>query len=64
MTINNMELVMLLAQAHDRGFRAGFAYSDLGGYEEETLERLTDGNYIGDRDNWIRSQVPEGTTAE
>lgn len=63
MTLSNMELVHLVTRAYDQGFLKGFSYSDYGGYEDEEQAILTNPDYIGERDDWIRSRIPEGTTA-
>jgi hypothetical protein len=63
MTLSNMELVRLVTEAYDKGFLRGFSHSDYGGYPEEEQAVLTSGDYIGERDDWIRARVPEGTTA-
>ena len=60
--MTNEELVRLVTEAFDAGFREGFLFSDYGGYEDETVGRLTDLEYLARRDEWVRVRVPEGTT--
>lgn len=63
MTLDNMELVYLVTRAYDEGFRAGFSLSDYGGDEKAESDALRNAEYLIARDDWIRSQIPEGTDA-
>lgn len=58
--MTNEELVHLVTRAYDAGFRSAYyeTWEDTG-YLEEILVR---GDYLGERDDWVRAHVTEGDT--
>lgn len=55
--MTNRELVVLVTEAYDAGFRDGYSFSGERAFKQDYM--LTDLDYIVGRDAWVRARVPE-----